>query len=155
MRNFYLRRRRVEQFEFVLIRFKGMSFEYWAKQQLQYNYLNSNSSDLMIDPKSSVFFKLPQARPTKLETNFLFSASNYLFFVYVLWVLKESISNSSFCSLPSFFSNTYNSNQVSISEKVKYFKNFFSSTTPKYAHIHFDRLDDGLDTHFSFFKPSY
>ena len=85
----------------------------------------------------------------------MFNNSSSLYFAYVLWVLKESIFNSSLNSFPSFFSNTYNSNQVSISEKVKYLKNFFSSTTPKYAHVHFDRLDDGLGTHFSFFKPSY
>lgn len=34
-----------------------MSFRYWAKQQLQYNYLNETSSDFLMDPYGSNSFR--------------------------------------------------------------------------------------------------
>lgn len=163
MRNFYLRWRRTEQFEFRLFRAPGMSFKYWAKQQLQYNYLNTNSSDLLIDPRSSNFFTPAQLPPTEMEFMNIFRSNNYLqlHFTFIFWLLKESVSNSNNTGLPSYFSNSYNSNQFSHGTKFRYLKNFFSSTTPKYAHIFYSRLDDEilgwdeLKTYFSFFRPSY
>jgi hypothetical protein len=56
-----------------------MSLRYWAKQQLQYNYLNTNSSDFLSDPYSSNIFAPSQLAPTKLDFHFLFGSPKYDF----------------------------------------------------------------------------
>jgi hypothetical protein len=122
-----------------------MSFAYWAKQQLQYNYLNENSSNFLIDPSSSSFFMPSQLPATEIEIKTVFSPLSLLHFNFALifWAIRESLFNSS-SGLPLYFSNTYNSNQFSHATKFRYLKNFFSATTPKYAYAYYQRLDDEL-----------
>lgn len=162
MKNFYFKWRKIQGFEFRYFRAPGMSLKYWAKQQLQYNFLNYNSSAFLTDPKASPFFAPSQLPPTGLEFKVLFGSAKYLYlhFAAFYWLMKKSLEFN-FISLPSYFSNSYNSNQFSHGVKHKHLKNFFSSTTPKYAHIYYTKLDDELGgwtelrTYFSFFKPSY
>lgn len=162
MRNFYLKWRKTERFEYRYFRPKGMSFAYWAKQQLQYNYFNINSSDFLIDPRSSSFFTPAQLPVSNLELRSIFGSdlSLRLNISLIFWAVKESFLNGQI-GLPLYFSNTYNYNQFSHATKFKNLKNFFSSTTPKYAYAYYSRLDDellgwdDLKTYFSFFKPSY
>lgn len=162
MRNFYLKFRKTERFEYRYFRPQGMSFAYWAKQQLQYNYFNQNSSDFLIDPRSSSLFMPSQLPVAVLEFKTIFGSDLLLCFsiLLIFWATKESLLNNQ-SGLPLYFSNTYNYNQFSHATKFKNLKNFFSSTTPKYAYAYYSRLDDellgwdDLKTYFSFFKPSY
>jgi hypothetical protein len=163
MRNFYLKWRKTQKFEFRFFRARGMSLRYWAKQQLQYNYLNTNSSDFLSDPYSSNIFAPSQLAPTKLDFHFLFGSPKYDFLHagFAYWLFDQITENSKRFSLPSYFSNTYGSNQVSNSSKYKYLKNFFSYSSPKHAHAFYVKLNsayggwDELRNYFSFFKPAY
>ncbi len=77
MKNFYLKWRKIQGFEFKYFRAPGMSLKYWAKQQLQYNFLNYNSSAFLTDPKASSFFAPPQFSPTGLEFKVLFGSAKH------------------------------------------------------------------------------
>ena len=163
MRNYYLKWRKTQKFEFKFYRGPGMSFRYWAKQQLQFNYLNSNSSDFLSDPYSSNIFMPSQVPATQEEVLYQFSSPqyNYLHASFVYWIFIQIKSNMYVNSLASYFSNSYNFNQTSTSTKHKFLKNFFSYNTPKQAHVFYGKLDDAyggwseLRNYFSFFKPSY
>lgn len=163
MRNFYFKWRKIQKFEFKFFRAPGMSFSYWAKQQLQYNYFNVNSSDVLSDSYTSNIFMPSQIKIDQSEQSYLFASDNYDFLHYnfVYWLLTQIKINYNKNGHISHFSNSYISNQVSNSTKHKYLKNFFSYTTPKYAHAFYNKLNDSyggwseLRNYFSFFKPSY
>lgn len=144
MRMFYLKFRKTQKFEFRFFRFEGMSMEYWAKQQLQYNYLTVNSSDFLSDPYNSNFFMVPQLAATKLDIDNIFSSKHYYHFhiCFFYWLIKTSMEKFNFQALPVYFSNSYDFHQVSNASKYKYLKNFFSYNTPKYANIHYVKLND-------------
>ncbi len=85
MRLKYLRHRKLQKFEHKFFRFRGMSFRYWAKQQLKYNYLNATSSDFLMDPYGSNFFRPSYPSVTSSHLSQLFcnaeqSALNAAFF---------------------------------------------------------------------------
>jgi len=130
MHNFYLKRRKVQKFEFKYFRAPGMSFSYWAKKQLQYNYFNTNSSDLLSDSYNSNIFMPSQVNINYTEYNHLFTSNRYdfLHYSFVYWLLTQIKLNYSKSSLMSHFSNSYSSHQVSNSTKYKYLKNFYINT---------------------------
>lgn len=163
MKLFYLKWRKTQKFEFRFFRFEGMSMEYWAKQQLQYNYLTVNSSDILSDPYNSNFFRSTQFSATKLDFNNVFPPKeySYLYISFFFWLLKVSSDTSNSQNLPIYFSNSYDFHQISNASKYKYLKNFFAYNTPKFAHAHYVKLEgahggwEELRHYFSFFKPSY
>jgi len=57
-----------------------MSFAYWAKQQLQYNYFNQNSSDFLIDPRGSSLFMPSQLPVAGFEFKTIFGLDLLLCF---------------------------------------------------------------------------
>lgn len=117
--------------------------EYWAKQQLQYNYLTVNSSDMLSDPYSSNFFRSTQFSATKLDFNNVFPPKeySYLYISFFFWLLKVSSDTSNSQNLPIYFSNSYDFHQISNASKYKYLKNFFAYNTPKLAHAHYVKLE--------------
>ena len=163
MHTFYLRKRKTQKFEYRFFRFEGMSFRYWAKQQLQYNFLNVNSFDFLSDVYNGNVFTTSQPAVSSFEISKLFNTSryNHLSCVFLYWLMKNSYCNKNVYGLSSYFSSTYNVHQVSTPTKHKYLKNFFSYNTPKYGHAYYTMLDyyhsgwRRLKNTFSLFKPSY
>lgn len=163
MRTSFFRWRKTQRFEHKFFRFKGMSFKFWAKQQLQYNYLNSLSSDLLTDVYNSNFFTSSQLPVSNLEFTSLLSNKDQKEFLlsFIFWLFLESYKSSKNLSLPSYFSNSYNFNQFSHTVKYRNMKNFFAASTPKYAHAYYKTLHDVyggwviIRNFFSLFKPTY
>lgn len=117
----------------------------------------------MSDSYSSNFFTPSQKAFSANGLLFLFNdvRYDYIHASFFYWVLFQIKNNSTLTILPSHFSNSYNFNQVSNSTKHKNLKNFYAYSTPKQAHIFYNKLNDSyggwseLRNYFSFFKPSY
>lgn len=141
MQDKFLRGWQVEHFKWRFLRIPGMSFSYWAEQQLKYNYYSYNSFDLTTDTYASKAFiqQYPQVSSHELQLTFKFLNDKVIVSSLFYWLLKNSgLWNN--VSQPNYFSSSYLTQRYTYGASRLHLKNHYASLTPKYAHAYFARF---------------
>jgi hypothetical protein len=141
MRTLFLRWWKSEHFKSRFLRFPGMSFSYWAEQQLKHDYYTTNSFDLTADTYSSNAF-IQQHSPVslvELQNSFKFLNDKLFNLSLLYWFLKNSGLQNNISQL-SYSAFSYGTHHYTYGANRLYLKNHYASFTPKYAHAYFARF---------------
>lgn len=132
---------RPEHFKWRFLRFPGMSFSYWAEQQLKYSYYNYNSFDLTADTYVSKTFTRQYQPVSSIELQAAFKSINDKLITFSLfyWFLR-SAQTQNVVSQSSYFGFSYPTQHYTYGASRLYLKNHYATFTPKYAYAYFGRF---------------